>query len=111
MQIRISGHHMSNGSSLNQFVEDKLALIINKYFKRAIGADVLFLKERNKFISSLRINNGTGANHYFQSNASSYDVYESFNLALTKLEKQLNRTHSKIFSHKNKILAKIKREV
>ncbi|MBT4989061.1 MAG: ribosome-associated translation inhibitor RaiA [Rickettsiales bacterium] len=111
MHIKISGHHMSNSSALNSFVETKLSAIADKYFKNAVGADVLFLKERNEFIASLRINNGTGDHHIIKSNASSYNVYASFNIALGKLESQLNKTHSKICSHKNKFIAKIKRQI
>jgi ribosomal subunit interface protein len=111
MHIRISGHHMNNGASFSNFVENKIANLANKYFKRAIGADVVFLKENNKFISSLMINNGTSNHSFIRGNGSSHDVYESFNMALNKLEKQLRRTHSKLCSHKNKFLAKVKRDI
>jgi len=111
MQIRISGHHMSSGRSLNSFVEERLSTITKKYFKDAVRADVLFLKERNEFVASMRINDGTSAHHMIKGNASSSNVYESFNIALGKIEKQLRRTHSKVTSHKDKLLAKIKRRI
>jgi ribosomal subunit interface protein len=111
MHIRISGHHMNNGASFSQFVENKISNLANKYFKNSVGADVVFLKENNKFKSSLIINNGTSHHQFIKGNGSAYDVYESFNMALSKLEKQLSKTHSKICSHKNKLLAKVKRKI
>jgi ribosomal subunit interface protein len=111
MHIRISGHHMNNGSSFSQFVENKISDVANKYFKKAVGADVVVLKENNKYKSSLIINNGTSHHQFIKGNGCAYDVYESFNMALSKLEKQLSKTHSKLCSHKNKLIAKVKRKI
>lgn len=42
MDIRVSGHQVETGDALKDHVEDRLTAIADKYFARAISANVTF---------------------------------------------------------------------
>ena len=44
MEIRVSGHQVDTGEALQRHVEDRLNAIADKYFSRAISAQVTFGK-------------------------------------------------------------------
>ncbi|RYG02094.1 MAG: ribosome-associated translation inhibitor RaiA, partial [Chitinophagaceae bacterium] len=44
MDIRVSGHQVDTGDALRQHVSDRLQGIADKYFSRAISANVTFGK-------------------------------------------------------------------
>jgi len=45
MDIRISGHQLDTGSALQDSARDRLEAIVDKYFSRAISANVTFGKQ------------------------------------------------------------------
>ncbi len=96
MKVTISGHHMSTGSSLQEYVTERASGVVLKYFPNAISANVLFEKEGYLYICDINLNEGTGRKILIRSSCSSDDPYSSFDSALMKLEKQLRRYKSKI---------------
>ena len=42
MDVRVAGHQVDTGESLREQAETKIAEITEKYFSRAIGANVTF---------------------------------------------------------------------
>ncbi len=52
MDIRISGHQVDTGNALKVRVTERLQAIAEKYFSRAISAQVTFGKARTTMASS-----------------------------------------------------------
>jgi ribosomal subunit interface protein len=101
MHIQISGQHMSVGSSLQEYVNERISSIVKKYFAKAQGGHVHFSKRDREFGCDIVINEGTGRHMVIKSNCSSNEVYNAFDNALTKLEKQLRRYKSKLTAMHN----------
>jgi ribosome-associated translation inhibitor RaiA len=55
MDIRVSGHQVDTGEALRQHVQERLAAIADKYFSRAISAQVTFGKGPHDYASSSRV--------------------------------------------------------
>jgi ribosomal subunit interface protein len=100
MHLNIAGHHMHNGKSLERYVNVRMKQQVKKYFKNAVSADVVFLKDHYEFQTSIVINDGTKHHQHIQSKASSTNVYKSFNMAMEKTMKQLRRCKNKLKQHK-----------
>ncbi len=96
MQIQISGQHMSVGMSLQEYVKNRLLEIVNKYFSDAPAAHVHFAKQSRDFICDIVVNEGTGRHVVIKSEHICDDVYSSFDVAVSKLEKQLRKYKSKL---------------
>jgi ribosomal subunit interface protein len=96
MNINISGQHMSVGASLQEYVNEKLQHIVDRYFDHAHAGDVHFLKDGHLFSCEIIVRDGTGRHTLIRSNASCDDVYSAFDMSLTKCEKQLRRYKSKL---------------
>lgn len=101
MKILINGQHMSVGDSLQVYVKERINHVVYKYFVNPISATIHFSKQNFQFDTEILVNEGTGRNIVLKSNASSDDVYTSFDIALSKLEKQLRRYKSKLNHHKD----------
>ncbi len=99
MQVQVSGQHMSVGASLTDYVENRTQDIVNKYFSEAPSGHVHFSKQGRQFISSIVVNEGTGRHMIIKSEYVCDDVYSAFDVALSKLEKQLRKYRSKLRSH------------
>ena len=96
MHIQISGQHISIGNSLQEYVSERISSVVKKYFAKAQGGHVHFSKRDREFGCDIVINEGTGRHMVIKSNCSSNEIYNSFDNALTKLEKQLRRYKSKL---------------
>lgn len=100
MQISVSGKHLDVGISLQEHVEGELQEIVQKYFEKAISADVVFTKVRHLFRADIMVNDGTGSHSVVKGSAEDDDIYAAFTIAATKIEKQLRRYKRKIKAHK-----------
>ena len=96
MNITISGQHMSVGASLEEYVREKLQHIVDRYFDHATGANVHFVKHNYLYKCDIVIHDGTGRHTIIKSDAECDDVYSSYDLALTKSEKQLRRYKTRL---------------
>lgn len=107
MQINISGKHLDVGAALQKHVEADLMSTVKKYFDHAIRADVVFTKVRHLFRVDIIVNEGTGNQVLIKGNAEDDDIYAAFDMASTKIEKQLRRYKEKIRDHHNKRLDQV----
>lgn len=103
MQVSVSGQHLSIGSSLQEYVKERVTSSIKKYFDHAPSATVHFNKQNHEFFCDIVVNDGTGRHVVIKSSASSDDVYFAFDAALSKVEKQLRKYKSKLKDHSSKM--------
>lgn len=99
MQVDISGQHMSVGQSLKEYVDGRIKEVVGKYFSNAPSAHVHFIKQGYEFNCDIILHEGTGRHVVIKSNNSSDEVYNSFDIALSKLEKQMRKYKSKLNNH------------
>ena len=111
MLIKISGHNIDHSGELAKSDQRKSKLIIKKFFKNSVRADIIFTKNNHLIFTSIKINNGLGKHQNISSIAKAEDPYVSFNLSIEKLEKQLRRKKNKVKAHKDKYIADIKRKI
>lgn len=102
MQIAVAGKHIAIGVSLKEYVEERAKDIVTKYFENAISMNVHFTKQGFEFICDILMNEGTGRHMPIRSSASSDEIYSSFDIAISKLEKQLRRYKSKLNDRHNR---------
>ena len=90
MDIRVSGHQIETGAALQDHVSDRLQAMVEKYFSRALSSHVTFGKAGSGAFSCdivTHVNKGL----ILKSHGEAHDVHQSFDQALTKVEKQLRR--------------------
>ncbi|KJV56187.1 ribosomal subunit interface protein [Orientia chuto str. Dubai] len=99
MNIIISGLPQYNylKFNLNQYVNNKLVVVANKYFDNVKAPNVHFSKEEhNQFKCHIIVNPITKNHRIINSTGHSNNIFASFDLACTKLEQQLRRYKSKL---------------
>ncbi len=100
MQINISGKHVDLGQAFQEHVELRLGDGITKYFERVPAVDVVVSREKqNYFRVDIHGNPGTHSHQVLKSHAESGDIYEAFNMAADKIEKQFRRFKRKLTNH------------
>lgn len=103
MKLDISGN-ISLGVSLPSYVEERISQSINK----TINCDkadvrVLFTKTGKVITTKIVINEGERRGILIKSSAESYDIYQSFDMALMKVLSQLRKYKNKLKDYRNKI--------
>jgi ribosomal subunit interface protein len=91
MDIRISGHQVATGDALNSHVEDRLQGIADKYFSRALSAQVTFGKGPHDAGFRCDIIAHVTQGLILKGGHDAYDPHLSFDGAAAKIEKQLRR--------------------
>lgn len=99
MQIKVSGANIDIGLSIQEYACAELEGAVTKYFENAISADIVFSKVRHLFRTDIIVNEGTGANTLIKASSEDDDIYASFDLCATKIEKQLRRYKRRIKNH------------
>jgi len=91
MDIRISGHQVATGDALKTHVETRLQAIANKYFSRAISAQVTFGKgpHDNGFTCDIVAHVMQGV--VLKGSNDGMDAHGAFDGVADKFEKQLRR--------------------
>ena len=91
MDIRISGHQVAIGDALKAHVQDRLQGIADKYFARAISAEVTFGKgpHDNGFTCDIVAHVTRGL--ILKGRHDAHDAHLVFDGAAEKIEKQLRR--------------------
>lgn len=102
MKIDIKGD-FSLGESLTSYIEEKINKEILKYFDSAINSSISLTKNNNKFKVSISVNDGSKRGITTKSLAESDDPYNAFDLALTKMTKQLRKNKGKMRNYRKKI--------
>ena len=100
MNINIVGHHVSMGTALQDHARSKLQAVVEKYFKHAVDAKVIFEKSRHSFKTEILVHEAS--KEYAVGDAEANDVYASFDAALHKIEAQLHKQKDKVKSHHSK---------
>jgi ribosomal subunit interface protein len=91
MDIRISGHQVAIGDALKSHVEDRLQGIADKYFARAISAEVTFGKgpHDNGFTCDIVAHVMKGL--VLKGRHDAHDAHPAFDGVAAKIETQLRR--------------------
>lgn len=103
MQVSVSGQHIYTGASLQEYVKGRISSSIHKYFDNAPGANVHFNKQNHEYTCDIIVNDGTGRHTVIKSDFTSDDIYTSFDIALTRIEKQLRKYKSKLKDHSQRM--------
>jgi ribosomal subunit interface protein len=90
MEIRVAGHQVDTGEALRSHVSDRLSAIADRYFSRAVAANVTFGKgPYEDFTCDIvaPVNQGV----VLKSSNRANDAHVAFDGAADKIEKQLKR--------------------
>ena len=90
MDIRVAGHQVDTGEALRSHVSDRLSAIADRYFSRAVAANVTFGKgPYEDFTCDIvaPVNQGV----VLKSSNRANDAHVAFDGAADKIEKQLKR--------------------
>jgi ribosomal subunit interface protein len=91
MDIRVSGHQVDTGEALRSHVEDRIGGIAEKYFARAISAQVTFGKgpHDHSFVCDIIAHVMQGV--ILKGSGRAADAHRAFDQAAERVEKQLRR--------------------
>ncbi|MDZ7588697.1 MAG: ribosome-associated translation inhibitor RaiA [Parasphingorhabdus sp.] len=90
MEVRVSGHQVQTGDALQTHVEDRMNIIAEKYFARAISAHATFGKApHGDFRCDIVAHVMQGL--VLKGEAVAGDAHVAFDSAAEKIEKQLRR--------------------
>jgi len=95
MDIRVSGHQLNTGTALQEHAADRLNLVVEKYFNRALSSHVTFGKApTNAFTCDIVMHVMQGL--IMKSHAEAHDAHLAFDQAADKIDKQLRRYKRRI---------------
>ena len=99
MDVRVAGHQVDTGDSLREHAERRVAEITEKYFSRAVGANVTFGRGPNNDYTCdiiAPVVNGV----VLKASHSGREAEIAFNGAADRIEKQLRRYTNRLKEHK-----------
>ncbi len=99
MRIEVSGQQFTVNAHLQNYVTNHLEEGVKKYFERAVSAKVAFKQVKHLIEVHIHVNEGTDKNVNIQGQASATDEYAAFDLATSRVEKQLRRYHKRLKQH------------
>ncbi len=100
MDIRVSGHQVETGDALKEHVEERLSAIAEKYFSRAISAQVTFGKGPHDHGFHCTIVAHVMQGVILKGEADSAgDAHAAFEEAAGHIEKQLRRHMNRLKDH------------
>ena len=91
MEILVSGHQVDTGEALRQHVNDRMAAIADKYFSRAISAQITFSKGPRDHHFSCDIIAHVMQGVILKASGYAADAHPAFDQAADRIEKQLRR--------------------
>ncbi len=99
MDIRVSGHQVATGEALRTHVDTRMQGIANKYFARAIGANVTLGKgpHDNGFSCDIVAHVMHGV--ILKGSANAMEAHPAFDAAAEKIERQLRRYMRRLKDH------------
>lgn len=97
MRIQVNGKHMDVGDALREHVETRVTDIAGKYAERPVECIVTVSKDRHEFIADASLHLSTGMTA--QAKAHATDVYDAFEGAAERMEKQLRRYKRRLKDH------------
>ena len=99
MDVRVAGHQVATGETLREHAEQRVAEITEKYFSRAVGANVTFGRGPNNDYTCdivAPVVNGV----VLKSSHHGREPEIAFNGAADRIEKQLRRYTNRLKEHK-----------
>jgi len=100
MQIQVHGKQLDVGEALTTHVNDRLNEVVSKYAGRPVEATVTFSKVAHEFVCDASVHLSTGMTA--QARARANDIYDSFEGALERMDKQLRRYKRRLKDHHQK---------
>ena len=97
MQLTVTGKQIDTGTVLRQHVEASLGAILEKYFKTAIEAHVVFSKEAYLSRAEVAIHIGRGI--IVNASASAAETHAAFDAAAERIAKQMRRYKRRLRDH------------
>jgi ribosomal subunit interface protein len=91
MDIRVSGHQVDTGEALRNHVDSRMSAIADKYFSRAISAQVTFGKGPHDHGFTCDIHAHVPQGVVLKASERAADARAAFDAAGDKVEKQLRR--------------------
>lgn len=91
MEVRVSGHQVETGEALREHVTDRLQGMADKYFSRAISAQVVFGKGPHDHRFTCDIIAHVMQGLVLKSSNDGNEAHGAFDGAAAKIEKQLRR--------------------
>jgi ribosomal subunit interface protein len=91
MDIRVSGHRVDTGEALKTHVTDRLQAIADKYFARALSAQVTFGKGPHDHGFTCDIIAHVMQGVVLKGSSADSDARPAFDVAAAKIEKQIRR--------------------
>lgn len=91
MDIRVSGHQVDTGEALREHVETRLQGVAEKYFARAISAQVTFSKGPHDYRFDCDIVAHINQGVILKARGEGGEAHPAFDEAAAKIEKQLRR--------------------
>ncbi len=99
MQISVTGKQIDIGDSLRTYVEEKVSATMTKYFETPLAANTSFSKEGSTIRCDISTHPSSGV--LVQASATAGDAYGSFDEALIRIGKQLNKYKERFTEHHN----------
>ena len=99
MDVRVADHQVDTSEAMHQFAQDRMAEITQKYFARAVGANVTFGRSADNGFSCdivAPVNQGI----VLKASHSAREPQMAFNGAADRIEKQLRRYMRRLKDHK-----------
>jgi ribosomal subunit interface protein len=97
MQLTVTGKQIDTGAVLRQHVEASLGAILEKYFKTAIEAHVVFSKEAHLSRAEVAVHIGRGI--VVNASASAAETHAAFDAAAERIAKQMRRYKRRLRDH------------
>ena len=91
MEIRVSGHQVDTGEALREHVQDRLSIIADKYFARAISAQVTFGRGPHDHSFPCDIVAHVMQGVILKGSGQAAEAHPAFDQAADRIEKQLRR--------------------
>ena len=99
MQVLISGHQVDTGDALRTHVEERLGAMAEKYFSRAISAQVTFGRSPIAGGFSCAIIAHVMQGLILKADSEAIDAHVAFDGAAARIEKQLRRYTRRLKDH------------
>ncbi len=100
MQIQVHGKQIDVGEALTQHVTTRIEETVGKYSGRPTEATITFSRDRHEFCCDASVHLSTGMTAQAKGRAT--DIYDSFEAAAERMDKQLRRYKRRLKDHHQK---------
>lgn len=97
MRYQISGKQMDVGEALQTHVKSELSETLEKYAQRPTDATIVFSRDASTYLCEVTVHLSTGL--HVASHGQAHEVYEAFEAARERLDKQVRRYKRRLRDH------------